>query len=158
MNENTNTLQGILDITPPSTPWQYTWESNALSILLGSLLVITLLSIILHIIWRRYFSPRGKAQHKIKLLKKQHRTQNINNRHAAFQLSRILRDALNVTQLSSRTALPEKLQQHKNRWQAFIESLSVVRYSDTDNSQQEIIKLIDDANFWLNSWPRKTHD
>jgi hypothetical protein len=159
MKADGNTLQGILDITPPAMPWQYawesTWENHALSIIFASLLAITLLAVILHLIWRRYFSPRGKAQHQLRILSKQYCTHSISNKHAAFRLSQILRDTFNLTQLSTRTPLPNALETYQAQWQAFVDALSITRYSAKDDSQNQVGQLLTDAHFWLRHWPQE---
>ena len=154
MNENTSTLQGILDITPPTAPWQYTWEIHAFEMTILSLVFIGFLALCLLLLWRQYFSRKGKARQQISSLRKQLRTQHINDKHAAFQLARILQESLNLTQLSPRTTLPESLQDHHQHWQQFTESLSVLRYADRAAAEQEVSRLIHDAYFWLRHWPK----
>lgn len=155
MNETINPLEGIRDIAPPAMPWQLAWESSAPFIIIISLLAIALLIVILQFFWQRYFSPRGKAQRQISILQHQHDSHSIDSHHAAFQLARILRDALNITQLSTHTSLPENIQEHKARWINFNESLSIARYSSIKNS--ETAELLTDARFWLRCWPRTKH-
>lgn len=156
MKDETGTLQGILDITPPATPWQYTFEHNASSTIGYSLLVIIALAFILRLVWQRYFCRRGIAKIRLARLQRQHHRQALTHQHAAFQLCRILCEALEITQLSRRTSLPEPLHAHADRWQRFIDTLSAVRYSPPSESQ-EAAHLFNDAQFWLRSWPREKH-
>jgi hypothetical protein len=165
MKDTTNTLEGIRDIAPPTVPWQYAWESfffsdSAPGIIVVGLIATGLLLVILHFIWQRFFSLRGKARRQITVLQQQHNSQNIDSHYAAFQLSHILRETLNIVQLSTHTPLPEKLQAHKERWQFFNESLSVARYSLVESSPEEntpIANLLIDAHFWLRYWPKKNN-
>jgi hypothetical protein len=156
MKDESGTLQGILDITPPAVPWQYTLENNATSTIGFCLLLIVALGFLLRLIWQRYFSTRGIAKYRLATLQQQYRRQLINDQHAAFQLCHILCDALEITQLSSRTTLPETMDAYKERWQVFIDTLSIARYSPAD-SGPEISHLFNDAQFWLRSWPREKH-
>ena len=154
MNDSTKPLQGIIDITPPSAPWQYILEANAFSIAIAGLLTISILTLTLFILWRHFFSSKGKARQKIGKLKKHYRLRHISGKHVAFQLAQILRDALKLNQLSPRTALPSPLRHKAKRWLEFNEALSQMRYANQAETQPTITFLIDEAYFWLRHWPK----
>ena len=153
MQENSTALEGILDIEPPVMPILYALKYNSLSIVFPGIIVITLLLVISCLLWRRYFSVRGKARRRLTALQSQVNEQQLDSHHAAFQLTSILREGLSLKQLSNRTALPEKLHLHKDRWGTFIDQLSVARYSPAGNKPEQVSLLFEDAMFWLRCWP-----
>lgn len=161
MKETINTLEGIRDIAPPVAPWQYTWENlltgnHAPAVLLASLFVLIAFVVLLRLGWQRFLSPSGRARRRILALQRAHHAQTIDSHHTAFQLSQILREALQLAQLSTQTPLPEKLHMHNTRWRAFIEHLSVARYARAEDAQ--VGKLLADAQFWLAQWPQRHND
>ena len=162
MQENPTALEGILDIEPPAMPLLYILESNALDILLISLILISLLLAATLLLWRRYFSVKGKALRRFEELQK-HFNERLNEKqldshHVAFQLSSILRDGLNLKQLSNLTPLPDKLSSHKDNWVTFIEHMSAARYSPSGYTPEQVAMLFKDAEAWLKCWPVSKND
>jgi len=153
MQENSTALEGILDIEPPAMPILYALKYNSLSIVLASLIVIALLLVVAYLLWRRYFSLRAKARRRLATLQNHFNEQQLDNHYTAFQLTHILREGLSLKQLSNRTALPEKLHLHKDRWGAFIDQLSTARYSPAGHDSEQVALLFEDAVFWLRCWP-----
>ena len=166
MQETPTGLEGILDIEPPVVPMFYGWETHGLMIICIAILVIALLLVTVFLFWKRYFSTRGKAHRRLDALRnhfnQQLITQNkgllIDNHPDIFRLSEILRDGLNLQQVSSRTPLPDKLGSHKDQWQTFVEQLSFARYSPSGYVSAQVDELFEDAGFWLKNWPMEKHD
>ena len=162
MQENPTVLEGILDIEPPAIPLLYVLESNALSITIVSILVIAFLLAATYLLWGRYFSVRGKARRRLDALRNQFnqrpKEQQPNNHHAAYQLCNILRDGLNLKQLSNCTPFPDISSPHKDHWETFIDTLSVARYSPSGYNSEQMATLFEDAGFWLKYWPVMKND
>jgi len=166
MKDTPTGLEGILDIEPPAVPLFYGWETNALTITIITMLVIALLFVITFLIRERYFSARGKARRQLDALRNhfnrqlisQNKRQPIDNRSEVFRLSEILRDGLSLQQVSSLTPLPDKLGSHKDQWRAFVEQLSIARYSPSGYPSTQIVSLIEDTGFWLKHWPVKKNE
>jgi len=156
MNETVNTLEGIRDIAPPAIPWQVVWENAAPGIIVLGLFVLISFGILLHFIWRRYFSSVGQARRRLNALQQAHHTKILDSHQTAFQLSEILRETFRLTQLSTQTPLPEKLGAHKDRWRAFIEHLATARYARPEDTR--LSELLADAQFWLGRWPHNNND
>ena len=153
MQENPTVLEGILDIEPPAMPILYALEYNAFSIIFVSLIIIALLLITTYLLWRRYFSVRGIARRRLARLQHYFKKQQLEHHDTAFELSNILREGLNLKQLSNRTALPEKLHSHNDRWRTFLDRLSIARYSPKGYEPKQVALLFEDAEFWLSCWP-----
>ncbi len=163
MKDTIDPLQGIIDITGPVVPWQYALENTLRQNMTPTTIFLSLfaagtLAAILYFCWRHFFSLRGKAKRKIRALQQHHHRQAIDGHSAAFQLANILRDSLNLAQLSTRTPLPGKLQKYNDRWQAFTKELSIIRYAPTDDAQHKLPSLFIDAHFWLSYWPLTKND
>lgn len=158
MQEKPTALEGILDIEPPDMPLLYIFEQNALSIILISFIVVSLLLATGYLLWRQYFSVKGKALRRLDLLQKNFKNQQLDSHHTAFQLSNILRDGLNLKQISNHTPFPEKLSSHKKHWTIFIGHLSTARYSPSGYTPEPMTKLFEDAGFWLKYWPVENND
>ena len=158
MQETPTVLEGILDIEPPAMPILYALEYNAFSIIFVSLLIIALLLLTTFFLWRRYFSVKGLARRRLSTLQNYFKKQQLENHDTAFELSNILREGLKLKQLSTRTALPEKLYLHNDRWRIFLNRLSIARYSPQRYEPEQVALLFEDAEFWLNRWPGSIND
>jgi len=156
MQENPTALEGILDIEPPIMPLLYALELNAPSIIFITLLIISALFATIFLLRHRYFSIRGKAHRRLKTLQNHFSVQSkqqLDTHHAIFELSHVLRDGLNLKQLSKLTHLPDRLKSNKTSWEEFITQLSIARYSPTDLTPEQVDALFENARFWLKSWP-----
>jgi hypothetical protein len=161
MQDTPTGLEGILDIEPPVVPMFYGWESGGLPIIFILIAVVALLLVTAFLFWNRYFSTRGKAQRRLVALRNHfnrklithNKEQPIDNHPEVFRLSEILRDGLNLQQVSGLTPLPDRLGSHKDQWQAFVEHLSFARYSPSGYPSAQIDSLFEDAGFWLKHWP-----
>lgn len=147
MKQETNTLDGILDIALPlapldSGPGLYT-----------SIAIIVLLSGIVagmgYYWWQtprqRYLRELGKLLHK-------HNHGHINNHQTVFMLAEILRGRLNQHQLSATTPLPGNLSGDKSRWCTFINELDAARYSCGNINDAMLDRLSNETRFWLGRW------
>jgi hypothetical protein len=154
MQDNPSTLEGILDIEAPAIPSAYLAEQNLLGIAGTSLIVLGLAIMLVYLLRRRYFSPRGKARHRLALLKKHFDKALLGGHDTAFLLAGILRDGLNLQQISPRTELPGQLAAQQHNWQAFNERLATARYCRDEPAATQIASLLDDAQYWLKHWPK----
>ena len=144
----------------------YVLENSALNITFVALLIIGLFLTGTFVLWKFYFSRRGKARRKVANLQKKFLAQKINNHDVACQLSKVLRDHLGLSPIVSRTHFPEALKAHINRWENFTEQLTISCYSSFARTRQQgleqqtetISVLFNDAYFWLKAWPTGKHD
>lgn len=153
-----SSLEGIIDIEPPIIPLLYDLETIALNIALSGLIIIGLLLIISAVVWRQYFSTKGKSRYQLRKLQKQLSGEKINDHTAACEISRIIRNNLSLNHILKRTHLPGEIVKHKDRWDVFSERLSIACYSSSDNEKEVTGLLFDDAYFWVNTWPRNKND
>jgi len=153
MRENSNPLQGILDIESPAIPVQLVFEQHALEIVFVVFLILGALLGTSYLMWRHYFSIRGKAKRRLARLKKNVTLRQINNHEAVFQLSSILRSGLCLQQISKNSPLPNKVLPQHIRWARFLDELSIARYSVSQNKTSQVQLLLGEANYWLRLWP-----
>lgn len=154
MKNNIGTLEGIFDIEPPPTPALSILESYTLDVAFPALLVIGLLLMISALIWKHYYSPTGKSLRHLSRLQKQFSSNKINSHVTACQISIILRKNLMAGHILNRAFFPEELNEHKARWDTFTKRLTLACYSAKNITPETTSLLFDDANFWIQSWPR----
>lgn len=161
MNDDPATLGGIVDIEPPVAPMLYVLESATTDIAFYVLLITGLLLTIAFIVWKHYFSVKGKVRRELIKLQKKFSAQKINHHDVACRLSRILREHLGLGQVLRRADFPDELAAHKERWETFVEQLSIACYSssaqDKEQEPHNTSLLFDDAYFWLKAWPSRQY-
>ena len=143
MSKLSNDLNGILSIEPLPAPLSY-WEPLIFSAI--SLLVLIVFAFFIHAL---YFSTRGKFKHKLNNLHNKFELQEVSSHDIAFQLANILQHGLRVHTLSERTVLPEQLISSQSRWNAFVQDLSVARYSSNEYPNEGMQLLFAEARFFL---------
>lgn len=151
MSDETTTLKmidGIYDIQPPVRPALSVFETTLLL-----LVFIILISLIIYFIWKTFYSPKKRAQRKIKKLRAQYSENKITSHDVVYRLCFILRQGLKLSYLGQKTLLPEKLIAKKEDWTAFTKNISTLRYKNKDKSQQDIDTLFKNSLFWLKIWP-----
>ena len=151
------TLEGIVDIEPPSIPALYNLQISAINISVVGLILIGISLIISVIIWRRYLSTKGKSRHQLLKLQKNVSVKSINNQCAACEISRILRRNLGLSHILTRENLPDEIVAHQSRWDIFTERLSVACFSSHEIEAEIISSLFEDAHFWIKSWPSNSN-
>ena len=157
MKNDLDTLEGIVDIEPPAIPILYDLEMSAINISVVGLIIIGASLIISVIIWRRYFSTKGKSRYQLMRLQKNISVKNINSQSAACEISRILRRNLGLSHILKSENLPEELAAHQSRWDIFTERLSFSCFSSYEIEPEIITSLFEDAHFWINSWPSNSN-
>ena len=161
MNDDPATLGGLVDIEPPATPILYVLENSAVNIVITTLLMTVLFLAVAFLLWKRYFSIKGRARRKIQNLQHKVNTQEITQHDMTCLLSRILREYLVLETTLNRADIPEVLAAHKMRWKAFTEQLSFACYSplaqEKELAPEKISLLFDDAYFWIKAWPDRKH-
>ena len=157
MQETQTSLQGIFDIESPAMPFWLALQQEMANILFFGLIVASAIVLITFFLWHRYFSRKGKARRQLNRLQRRLDGQLLDAHQAAFELSDILRNALNLRQLSGRTTLPEAIDSQQENWSAFIERLATARYSASGYEKEQLLPLFKAAEHWLNHWPRIKH-
>lgn len=158
MNSDPTTLDGLLDIEPPGTPFLYLLEETPTDIVVSILIFVSLSFIVSRLLWKHYFSIKGRARQKIRKLHAKLMAEKINHHEVACQLSMILRQSLNLNAIIIRTDFPEELETHRQRWDSFTSQLSFACFSSNEKKSEDISILISDAYFWLKLWPMNQRD
>ena len=162
MEKSLQTSHGLLDIEPLAAPP----ESNIPAVMFFLVLVIFLITLAT-IAFRRFNAYRSQAKRRLRRLQSRLEQQDTGDASAhdiniqkdtAYRLVRILSHGLGLNGITSSTPLPAELDQHNERWQLFINNLSLSRFanhaSKTSASNRSNIKeMFDDAFFWLKNWP-----
>ncbi|MCW8899473.1 MAG: hypothetical protein OQK75_02500 [Gammaproteobacteria bacterium] len=138
---------GIYDINPLPVP-----DISGIEIFLIFLVVVAIVAGIIYFIWHIFFSVKGKVKRQVKQLNKDYIENKLNRRDASYKLCFLLQQGLNVTWIGSAIELPEKLQSHKQEWHQFADKLSLLRYSENEDHEQEISALFIKSLFWLRVW------
>lgn len=147
MKQETNTLDGILDITLPLAPLDSGWG------LYTSIAIIVLLSgIVIGIGYSWWKKPRQRCRRELGKLLHQHKDGHINAHEAVFRLAEILRERMHRQQLSSKADLPMHLQRYQSRWCTFVNELDAARYSGAAIEEPVFGRLASEASFWLGRW------
>lgn len=147
MQQETDTLGGILDIVLPLAPADAGWDSAtivAITVLLTGMLIGAGYG------WWK--TPRQHSRRKLGQLLHQYRDGHIDSHEAVYRLAEILRERMRCHQLSSKTDLPLHLQRYQSRWCMFINELDTSRYSGADIEETVLGRLVDEARFWLGRW------
>lgn len=151
MDNEIKTLQivdGIYDIQPLPIP-----AASLLEIALSTILFITVCSVVFYFIWKLLFSRKAIAKRKIHQLNKNHLTNNINSHEAVFRLCHITKEALRLKNLNKNTPLPKTIEPHINRWEEFLDNVSVLRYEKSSNKTINLDQLFIETLFWIKIWP-----
>jgi len=151
MKTDFQTSQGLMDIDPPLAPP----ISSLPTVIIVLVLTILFLTFVIFAV-RHFKSNRARALRKLRRLRKQstgHDTNCTLKRDTAFQLAHTMSLGLNINGVTTNTALPAELNQHKDRWQKFMNNLSQCRFAIHTSAQPLNNKMLDDAYFWLKNWP-----
>jgi len=162
VEQDLQTVHGLLDIEPLAPPP----ESNIPAVMSFLVLVIFLITLTT-IAVRRFNGYRSQAKRRLHRLQNRVEQQDAGDasaydtntqKNTAYQLARILSHGLGLNGITSSTPLPAVLDHHHERWQLFINNLSLFRFaksaSKTSNSNRSNInEMFDDAFFWLKIWP-----
>ena len=138
-------VDGLYDIQPLIPP-----SFSAVEIFL---IVLIFLIFTAYIIWRIFYSRKGRAKREIKKLQHLYQDKKINAHDTAYQLCLYLQDGLNLKQLKIDTAIPAKIINYKNKWSDFTQKISKLRYEKNDHDKSELDKVFIDSLFWLKVWP-----
>ena len=147
MKQETNTLDGILDIVLPLAP-----VDDGIGVYSLIAMIVLLSGIVIAIGYRWWQKPRQRCRRELGRLLHQYSDGHINSRAAVFWLAEILRKRMHCHQLSSKTGLPVHLQVYQSRWYTFIEELDAARYSGTDIEEAVLGRLTGETSFWLGRW------
>lgn len=151
METGLHTAQAIQDIEPPLAPPL----SNLPAVIF--LLALTLLLVTLTTLAVRHFnSRRSQAIRKLRSLRKKvenNDTTRTFSRGTAFRLARTLAPGLGLNGITTTTPLPADLNQHQDRWQKFLNTLSHSRFANHVDPTSDKNKMFADALFWLKKWP-----
>lgn len=147
MQKETNSLDGILDITLPLAPIDSGWSDF---ITVSVIIALSVISIGVACYW--WQTPRQRCKRKLGKLLHRHKDGQIDSHQAVFKLAKIMRVRVHCHQLSSKHDLPMHLQQHQSRWCEFINELNAARYSGLDIDALEFNKLASETDFWVGRW------
>ena len=153
------TGHGLLDIDPPAPP-----PESSIPVVVSSLVLIIFLIALATITVRHINSFRSQAKRNLRHLRNEVAQQDIETnvpdanfkKDVACQLARILARGLGLNGITSSTTLPAEMDRHYERWQLFVQNLSLSRFG-SENSKAETTtnskEMFDDALFWLKNWP-----
>jgi hypothetical protein len=147
MEQETNTLDGILDIALPLAPVDSSWGIYTIIAI-----IIVLSGIAIGIGYRWWKMPRQRCRRELGKLLHQHEDGYINTHDAVFKLAEILRERLHSHQLSSEADLPMHLRRYQSRWCTFINELDTARYSGAQIKGPVLDRLANETRFWLGRW------
>jgi len=147
MPQETNALEGILDIVLPLAP-----ADSGLGGYTGLALAGLLTGILIAIGYRWWSSPRQHGQRQLTRLRQKYNHGRVNTREAVFSLAAILRTRLRSHQLADNVPLPAHLQPYQARWQAFINDLDTARYSTVNLNAPAFNRLAIETRFWIRKW------
>lgn len=147
MTEDTQTLDGILDIALPLAPLDS--GMGVYTIVAITLLIIGMLMGMAYLWWTR---PRQLCRRQLVEALQQYENGHITAHQTAFRLAEILRQRLRCRQLSRHMQLPTHLHSYQVRWQSFIDELDAARYSAADIDQHALGRLSSETTFWIGRW------
>jgi hypothetical protein len=147
MTQETNTLDGILDIALPLAPVDSGWGPYT-----GIVVIVLLSGVVIGIGYGWWKNPRRRCQRKLAKLLHRHENGYINAREAIFRLAEILRERIHCHQLSGKIELPMHLQHYQSRWCMFINELDTARYSGAELEDPVLGRLASETRFWLGRW------
>lgn len=147
MKQETNTLDGILDITLPLAPVDSGWGIYTIT---AVIVLVSGIAIAIGYSWWK--TPRQRCRRELGKLLHQYEDGHINTHDAVFRLAEILRERLHSHQLSSEADLPIHLQRYQSRWCMFINELDTARYSGAELEESVLDRLASETRFWLGRW------
>lgn len=147
MKQETNTLDGILDIALPLAP-----VDSGLGFYTIIAIIVLLSGIVIGIGYSWWKNPRQRCRRKLGKLLHHHEDGHINAHEAVFRLADILRERIHCHQLSGKTGLPMHLQRYQSRWGTFINELDAARYSGAEIEAPVLDRLASETRFWLGRW------
>lgn len=118
-----------------------------------TMLMLGLAIFFLVLIWKQYFTPRGKVLHRLKTISRNLQQQKAESHHIAFSISAALCDGLHLGHIGETTVLPPSLLPYAAEWEDFVQRLSVARYAAAALNTAELSALAQDASLWLRRWP-----
>ncbi len=162
LKQSLQTSHGLLDIEPLAPPP----ESN-ISAVISFLILLIFLITLTAIAVRRFNAYRSQARRRLRRLQNRVEQQDTGDasvhdiniqKDTAYRLARILSHGLGLNGITSSTPLPAELGQHHERWQLFINNLSLSRFANhasktSASNRSNISEMFDDAFFWLKNWP-----
>ena len=152
MREHKNILlekiDGIYDIQPPAPP-----ELTALEYSLFVTLTVFIVTVIIYVGWKLFFSNKNQYKRKISQLEKEFNNNDISSHDAVYQLCYLLQKGLKLNQLSRNTRPPKQSSLNSNKWESFILRLSDLRYKDSQYTNNEIQAAFKESLYWLKVWP-----
>ena len=147
MKQETNTLDGILDIVLPLAP-----IGSGLGLYTIIAIIVLLSAVVIGMGYYWWQKPRQRCRRELGKLLHHHNDGHINNHEAVFRLAEILRERLHCHQLSSKTTLPMRLQGYQSRWCTFVNELDAARYSGANIEDAMLGRLTNETRFWLGRW------
>ncbi|GBE08295.1 MAG TPA: hypothetical protein ENG90_10270 [Gammaproteobacteria bacterium] len=152
MEQSFQTVHGLLDIEPPVAPP----ESSAPVIISAFVLIILLITLTTYAV-RHFNNSRSQAERRLRRLRNRLEQLDVSNagiyRDTAYRLAQILSDGLTINGITALTTLPPELEPHHERWQLFINDLSLLRFASSNSKITNTKQMFDDAFFWLKNWP-----
>ena len=140
-------IDGIYDVYPLAYPALSNLESGVLIFILA-----ILISTIGFLLWFYFYSPKNIIKRQIKQLHTSYINNNINNHETIYQACGLLRQAFKINHIGEQTVLPNKIKQHKNRWQEFSKQVSVLRYQKHKENVSDLNNFFEECLFWLKVW------
>lgn len=125
-----------LDILPPPAPLDHS--------LLFTLMVIGVVVLAvagLYAVWQR--RPRQRARRRLRRLLQQLDADQVNSKHALFELNRLLCNGLGLTRLGDFTASSSE------HWQGFYQRLQQAQYQAAAPERAHARQLLNEAADWL---------
>lgn len=147
MQQETNTLDGILDIALPVAPVDTgpgLFTVVAISILCSG--------IIIGIAYSWWKKPQQRCKRELGKLLHEHNKGHASPRETIFGLAAILCARVHCQQLSGKAEVPVHLQHYQSRWHNFVRELDAARYSGQDVSETMLNSLTHEARFWIGRW------
>lgn len=141
-------IDGIYDIQPPALP-ELTTIEYSLFVALGILIITA----VIYLGWKLFFSNRSYYKRKIKHLQNALTNNNISSHDAIYQLCYFLRKGLKLKHLTTHTTLPKQSSSNIIQWQSFILKLSDLRYKNNPPSSSDIKTTLKESLYWLKVWP-----
>lgn len=152
MEQSLQNVRALLDIVPPSPPP----GTNVPAVISVFVLVILLITLATFAV-RHFNSCRTQAKRHLRRLLNRVEQQDTDdatiNRDTAYRLARILSDGLAINGITASTTLPPELELYHERWQLFINDLSLLRFASSNSKITNTKQMFDDAFFWLKNWP-----
>lgn len=139
---------GLADIMLPALPDPYAWPPGMQPYVIALVLLVVAVAAL-----RWFTAPRGRAHMQLAVLRHRLARRSTDPRRAAYDISRILSNAIGVNGLGTRTELPARLYDRQTSWTAFISLLEQARYCRGAIRADELDQLFRFARYWLRHWP-----